>query len=418
MGLKDLFSIKKQDPASAPISPVSPVPIQDKITFNQYGKEQAQSMGGHPNVILPALHSVYLKVRQMIAEDESIQQQRKAEMQSKIDIIESKNEDLTRKKASKQQELKFEESKIENAKDEIAAIRQDPSRVLKEKGSPRASFIIGLTIIAFLTVYLFVFYSSASYSAFFKVFTSSKVGMGERIFDPQALSHALGEGLMELVLILTIPAVFLGLGYLIHKFSTSSQSKSLTNMVKIGALMAVTFVFDALLAYSISKKIYDLVQANSFSDNAIPYSLSKAFQDTDFWIIIFSGFVVYIIWGLVFNFVMNEYYKLDQVKVTIEELENKIKDYKSTCKSLKSEMSDIESHISSNEAKIKELSNSILGVVFTIHDVKLEINNFVTGWLSYMEFKNFSNEDKRRVIETKDAFLSGIANQFTTVTEI
>lgn len=418
MGLKDLFSIKKQDPASAPISPVSPVPMQDKITFNQYGKEQAQSMGGHPNVILPALHSVYLKVRQMIAEDESIQQQRKAEMQSKIDIIASENENLERQKASKQKELDFEENKIEKAKAEIAAIRQDPSRVLNEKGSPRASFIIGLTIIAFLTIYLFVFYSSASYSAFFKEFTSGKVGMSTAIFDAQAFSHAFHSGITELILILTIPAVFLGLGFLIHKFTTDNNAKPITNYAKVAALMVVTFAFDALLAYEITEKIYEVIRKGSFDTNIPPFNIQIAAKDIRFWTIIFSGFVVYIIWGLVFNFVMNEYYKLDKVKVTIEELENKIKDYKSTCKSLKSEMSNIESHISSNEAKIKELSNSILGVVFTIHDVKLEINNFVTGWLSYMEFKNFSNEDKRRVIETKDAFLSGIANQFTSVTEI
>ena len=40
--------------------------------------------------------------------------------------------------------------------------------------------------------------------------------------------------------------------------------------------------------------------------------------------IIFSGFVVYIIWGFVFNFVMSEYYNLDKVRVAIEELEKKI----------------------------------------------------------------------------------------------
>ncbi len=418
MGLKDLFSIKKQDATAVSTIPSSPAPMQEKITFNQYGKEQAQSMGGHPNVILPALHSVYLKVRQMIAEDEVIQQQRKSEMQTKIDIIASKNEDLARQRSSKQKDLEFEEKKIENSKAEIASIRQDPSRVLNEKGSPRASFIIGLTIIAFLTIYLFVFYSSASYSAFFKEFTSGKVGMATAIFDAQAFSHAFHDGITELILILTIPAVFLGLGFLIHKFTTDSNAKPLSNYTKVAALMAITFAFDALLAYEITEKIYEVIRKGSFDTNIPPFGIPLAVKDIRFWTIIFSGFVVYIIWGLVFNFVMNEYYKLDKVKVAIEELENKIKDYKTTCKCLKTEMSDIDSQIKDNEAKMKELENSKIGSVISMHDVKLEINNFVTGWLSYMEFKNFSSDDKHRIIETKDHFLAGISKQFTTETDI
>ena len=50
-----------------------------------------------------------------------------------------------------------------------------------------------------------------------------------------------------------------------------------------------------------------------------------------------------------------------------------------------------------------------------MHDVKLEVNNFVTGWLSYMEYRNFSDTDRNKVVSIKDGFLAGISNQFQDI---
>ena len=310
--------------------------------------------------------------------------------------------------------LIHEEKKIEDKKAEIASIRQDPSKVLSEKGSPIASFVIGLIIILFLTIYLFVFYSSAAYSAFFKEFTSGKMGIASAIFDAQAIGKAMGDGIMEVILICTIPAVFLGLGYLIHRFSNDTSSKQVANVAKIGALILVTFIFDTILGYEIVDKIYELQRAGSFTEMP-PYSLSLAFVDVRFWTIIFSGFVVYIIWGLVFNFVMKEYYKLDRVNTTINELEKKISDYKTHCKELKADIASEEEEINNTNAKIKDLQNKMASTVVLKSDIRLGINEAVNGWIAYMNFQNFSDTDKRTVIETKDAFLAGIANQFETI---
>ena len=67
-------------------------------------------------------------------------------------------------------------------------------------------------------------------------------------------------------------------------------------------LFVVTFLFDAILAYLIDEKIYNLNKR--FEDPE--FSLGYAIQDPSFWVIIFAGFVSYIIWGLVFDFVMKE----------------------------------------------------------------------------------------------------------------
>ena len=187
------------------------------------------------------------------------------------------------------------------------------------------------------------------------------------------------------------------------------------NYLKVGGLILVTFLFDSILAYGICKKIYDVTGVMSFSKTQEPYSLMLAAGDIDFWTIIFAGFVVYIIWGLVFNFVMDEYYKLDRVKVALDELEKKISERKQACKSIKDEISNIGKEITEKEGRKNELNSILSGTIVKMHDVKLEVNNFVTGWLSYMEYRNFSDTDRNKVVSIKDGFLAGISNQFQDI---
>lgn len=424
MSLKDLFKTKSILPENDGEEISSSASQQSHLTYQEFGQQQAELLGGTPEVIHPALHSVYLSVKQKIAKDDITQKQRKAEIQSKIDVLEGEVQILKSKGEKKNEELKFEEHKIEEANNKIAAIRQNPSQVLGENGSPKVSFTIGIIIIAFLTLYLFVFYSSAGYSAFFKQFMPSDIAgtdfdkIAKAVFDAQALSKALNDGFTELIFIITLPAVFLGLGYLIHKFSTDKKTGKLSKIVRIGALVSVTFIFDAILAYVIDSNIYEVIRLNDISDNMPNYTLSMALTDFKFWMIIFSGFVVYIIWGFVFNFVMSEYYNLDKVRVAIEELEKKLHEYKTTCKKIKKEIESLDQDITKNEALVKTHKNDMLTTIVYKSDVQLEINNFVNGWLAYMSYKNFTDEEKSRVVIIKDAFLNSITNQFDTVKSI
>ena len=83
--------------------------------------------------------------------------------------------------------------------------------------------------------------------------------------------------------------------------------------IKITALFIITFIFDAILAYLIEMKIYEF---NKTPDSP-EFDLSIAINKVEFWGIIFAGFVVYIIWGLVFDFIMKEYDNIDKIKAFI-----------------------------------------------------------------------------------------------------
>ena len=271
--------------------------------------------------------------------------------------------------------------KIDNLKKDIIRIKENPETILPDKAS-KLGFIIGCTILAFLTIYLFVFYSSAAYSAMFKEFTIDELGVASSIFDPKAVEMAFKEGAEAPVYILTLPFVFLGLGYLIHKFQ---EAEGNAKYFKIAFLIAITFAFDALLAYHITKKIYDILKENKFQDMP-EYSIPMAISDGNFWLIIFAGFVVYIIWGFVFDLTMEAYDKLNIVALAIKAKESEIRIIEDDVDKHNKEIDTINEHIHKVELEVIDLKKIVNGEVFKINWNRFYqcVGEFTTGWTHWM----------------------------------
>ena len=213
--------------------------------YTHRGTRDAGFAYGSPTALLPKLHAIYMELRRRIEKDETTQNHRKYEIEKGIREFESKKENLDKQILNEKENLNREETKIEKALSEIDSIRQNPAKITGDS-TVKLGFLIGLIIIIFLTIYLFIFYSSAAYSAFFKNFTADDTNIVNSIFDAQAIGKAFSDGFTELVLILTIPAVFLGLGFLIHKFS---EQKGFGKYFKIMGLIITTFIFDFISAY-------------------------------------------------------------------------------------------------------------------------------------------------------------------------
>jgi len=348
--------------------------------YTHRGTRDAGFAYGSPTALLPKLHAIYMELRRRIEKDETTQNHRKYEIEKGIREFESKKENLDKQILNEKENLNREETKIEKALSEIDSIRQNPAKITGDS-TVKLGFLIGLIIIIFLTIYLFIFYSSAAYSAFFKNFTADDTNIVNSIFDAQAIGKAFSDGFTELVLILTIPAVFLGLGFLIHKFS---EQKGFGKYFKIMGLIITTFIFDFIIAYEIVEKIYNIKKQGSFSE--IPdMTIEKSLQQPNFWLIIFAGFVVYIIWGLVFDLVMKEHEKLDKVRYAIKSIEKKVADYKIECKAIKQKIGEYETTRNSNISEIDKLKIDLQGVIIFFNDVREGLTFYFSGWVNYMK---------------------------------
>ncbi len=371
-------------------------------SYEDWGFEKAKNHHGSKISFVGHLNLVKEHYKKTKAGDTAKQEievkKAKIELEEKQEKIKF-NRNLIDDKEEQKSNLK---SNIDTLKKGIISIRENPESVIPDKMS-KASFIIGLVILVILTVYLFIFYSSASYSALFKEFTLNEIGVANSIFDPQALTMAYRSGITELILILTIPAIFLGLGFLIHKFQ---EQKGIGKFFKIGLLIFITFVFDAILAYEITEKIYNVRAQNSFQ--SMPeYTLDMAFKSVNFWLIIFAGFIVYLIWGFVFDFTMESYDKLNIVKQAIKAKQTEIKLYEEDVNKTNSEIEKIKSDSHKLETACIKLKNTIDGTIVVIDWTAFEkkMLEFTSGWTHWMTANKVPQERIDEIHQECDKFL-------------
>lgn len=373
MEIKKLFALRRPSEPEV-FSPADGEQDEQKvrITYYQSGYGAAIKAMGSPMNFKACLENVYTSFEQQ-CRDQEVQQEKLK--QPYID-----------EKAKKQSELKnteaaislFEEKKqelteqINTAKNDIEDVKHNPeNHGVESSKRPKAQFYIGLLILVPITLYLFVFYISATYSAFFKDFSTDSLTAA--IFDAKAFSNALKAGWLEAVLIFTIPSVFLGLGYVIHMIQ---KGKGIKNIFRMIALFIVTFLFDGLLAYQIEKKIYDFNK----TPDSLPYNLKIALGESEFWMIIFAGFVVYIIWGLVFDITMKEYENIDKIKGYIKAKLEKIKQLETARNEAVEEISNLRKKMVEITGKIAELQNVIDGFVLNLKQYLLYHNQYKEGW--------------------------------------
>tara|TARA_B110000046_G_C13008806_1_gene405699 strand:+ start:504 stop:1811 length:1308 start_codon:yes stop_codon:yes gene_type:complete len=383
--LRSIFAVKKEKTVNKDtnsnnyhqenIIPQENIEPQEniRITYYQSGFAAAQKATGKPIVLKACLQNVYNsfedQCRNQKIEQEKLKKPKYEERErqkteiKKLDTVKEINEE-------KQEKLN---NQLLQAKEDIIDVKLNPdNHGLDVERNPKVKFYIGLILLLPITLYLLVFYISASYSVFFKEFNDDS--LSSAIFDAQAFSKAMQDGVMEAILIVTIPFVFMGLGYIIHMMQKIPGIKS---RIKLGFLFVVTFLFDGLLAYVIEKKIYEFNRTPSSPD----FDLSIAIQESEFWVIIFAGFIVYIIWGLVFDFVMKEHESLDEMNVFINAKKQEIANIKIQLKKLIFKNDALKEKITEVKGNISELQSKIDGFIFPVKKYLHYHHQYVEGWL-------------------------------------
>ncbi len=151
-------------------------------------------------------------------------------------------------------------------------------------------------------------------------------------------------------------------------------------------MIIITFAFDGLLAYKIEKGLYEVERINDPTGMMPPHKLSMAFESENFWLVIFAGFIVYIIWGFVFDFVMEAYDKLDFVKQAIKSREKQVANIEKDIEQLKEEIDNNDKEIAELKKTRVEQEKIVSGATILIDwaGFEKELHNFTSGWASWM----------------------------------
>ncbi|WP_241329964.1 beta-carotene 15,15'-monooxygenase [Chryseobacterium arthrosphaerae] len=378
-----------------------------KRTYHESGYRDSSRTNGNHSTLSICLDAVYSKFqneeKEMVEKQQKLKESYVNEQKNKeteikaLTVSQETKEELLK---NKNREIENHQHTIENLKAEILDLPRNPEKhnVKATKGAS-AKFWIGLFLLIPITLYLGTFYISTSYSAFFKSF-DAKSTVIQSVLDAQAFSKAWNEGVIEGAFVTLIPFVFLGLGYLIHMFW---ENKTRANYIKLGLLFMVTFIFDCILAYEIESKLYELNK----TFESPPFDIKIAFTKIQFWGIIFAGFIVYIIWGLVFDFVMKEHREKDKIKNEQEIRQKRVEFFQEKISILKKEIEEIMANIGNTKeliiktrGRIEELQNIIDGVIIPTKDYKLYASEYVQGWITFIGEKiAVSRTEKQAMID-------------------
>lgn len=368
-------------------------------TYRAWGVRLSGNAGANHTALAPALQACYTQNVNEQNSNQAIQAKNQQSINSQIETQKGKRDGEKIKLESKQRDRQRLSDEIKEYSNKIDEIKSSDGKNIMAK----VNFVIGAVITFLLAIYLFLFYSSASFSALLGN-NNDITGVGDAIFDPHCYEKALNYGLGQLMLILLMPVIFLGLGFLIHQFGEAQ--KGWTKYVKIGSLYIVTFIFDALLAFGISRKIFDQIVYDEIN---LEYTVSMAFNSPDFWIVIFSGFVAYVIWGLVFDFTLQHFDNMNAHTKEIKVLEDKIKNTKLKLDNMDTSISQIELTINALDTEIARLNTQLQNHTLIDKNVLKEaLSNFFTGWIAYMHLAAKPQEEQDLASQTYEQFISQI----------
>jgi hypothetical protein len=360
----------------------------ERTNLHDFGYARAGNVQGDPEV-----YSSYLdRILNGDLVDEAykgLTDKERSEKKEKIKTLEKVLDETKKNNAKFEQDVKVKEKQIEEHRGELLQIRQkraeNPEELTRESFSI-LKFSINLFILICLTGYLFFFYISAAYKALY----IDLEGIAERIAEglsagsimPQP--YELTEAIRYNYLLFLVPFVFYAFGWAFHVILDMRQK---AKYIYLGLLITVTFVVDLLIAMIIHNN-------TEAAKELMGVTTLKWSQNPTFYIILFLGFLVYIVWSVLLDSLMREW-KKRQVTTNLKSI---ISHLKKDIKLLEEKIMPIE--LIQNEIDIlrDEVNTLVQG------NLKGYIDQFTTGWVSYLA-PNTMKDTKTKCLNIRDEFL-------------
>lgn len=346
----------------------------DRVSLYDFGYEKSGSVKGDPDVYFSYLNRI---INGDLVEEayEGFTEDEKKDRLKKIKELEKKQKEIEEANVSIEAEIKEKDKGIERQRKDLLQIRDTRAKdkkKLKAESFSGVKFMINLVLLVMLSIYLFFFYISAAYKALYvDLETISEniangAGIGSIMPGPYELYNALNNYLLFLV-----PFVFYAFGWAFHILL---ELKSKSKFIFLGLLIAVTFTVDFLIALIIHNNVES---AKSFMGLAT----ESWFVSSTFYIILFLGFLVYIIWSILLDSLLREW---DKKHIT-NNIQKIIKHLQQDIKKLSAKLTDTAAIKAQIITYREDLSTVMYG------NLKKYVEQFTSGWISYLAPANMKD---------------------------
>lgn len=379
--------------------------IKKDETYHQYELRICGRVTGSHPALTPYLSKIFNEEKRQQHQDEATQAELKRQLTDEMLQIDGEIANKENEKSSLEVKIKRLDESILDTQEKLSLAKSKDGDINK---MARAKFIIGSVILLLLTIYLFIFYSSTFYSAFlYQPNPENDLSLGSAMLNARAYSEALQLGFGSFIFIITAPIIFLGLGYSLHFFMIQKET---TKWFKITALLFITLTFDCILAYKIGELMYNIWASRQWEIVA-PFSISMAIRDINSWAVIFCGFIVYLIWGVVFDMIMSAYEELRSNRHEIERLDSQLDNAQNHRTQLKQEVIEVNGEISKLQNKKKGIQNRINNSVLVDYTkIKTALSDFFAGWVSMLSALGHSSGNQAEAKRIYDYTITQLFN--------
>jgi len=356
-----------------------------KITYQHYGRVAAKNMNANAGNVESSLDNVYERFLNEQKLDEDGIKQRIRKLREEILQKKNQKEDINSSLLSTVQIKESVDNRIEELEIEKVNLKD-----LEAPAIDYLPFAIGAFITVLLTCYLFVFYSSSGYSAFYGVKQGS---LG--FINPNVFAEARNKGGGVIALIVLFPVIFLGMGFLIH------DALSKGKYFFIAGLLCFTLVADGIIGYKIAQGVHN----NEFNADLTKdqWRFDMVFSEINFYLVLVLGFVVYIIWGALLHYVLNKNHEMQPDKaleIRLDNMDRRIFDqrqllaeHQTKINELKGKLIMIENELSDKEKDVIGYQNGVVPINISL--LQSSIGEFMMGWFSYTNLMYPVDANKR-----------------------
>ena len=359
----------------------------ERVNLSDFGYEKSGNVKGDPDIFQGYLNRILNG--DLVEENyKGLPEEEKIEKRTEINKLEKEEKKITRENEKYEKEIKEKKNKIEEYRQKLLDLREkrnkDPEKAKNNTFNP-FKFNLNLFILLMLSAYLFFFYISAAYKALYVDFEeiadhiAQGIGMGSIMPGPYELSEAISYNF----LLFLVPFIFYAFGWAFHVILEMNNK---AKFIFLGALIAVTFTVDFLLALIIHKN-------TELAKELMGLNTTHWSQSSTFYIILFLGFLVYIVWSILLDSLLREW---DKGEIP--------RNIKKIVKHLAKDIRELESKKRSNvelNAKLHALREDVSTVMYG--NLKRYVDQFSTGWISYLSPENMK-PTKERCMEVKRDF--------------
>jgi hypothetical protein len=357
------------------------------VNLQEFGYEKSGNVKGDPDLYTSYLNRI-LNGDLVDEKFSGLNEDDKPEKRSKLKKLEAKLEETCQQNEKTNALIKEKQDKIDVRREELLDIHKkyedDPEAMKRETFSP-FKFSISVFILVALTGYLFFFYVSTAYKALYTDFEgiaeriAAGLGTGSIMPKPAELAEALQYNF----LLFLVPFVFYAFGWAFHVIL---EMKHKYKFALLGALIGVTFFVDFLLALLIHNN-------TEYAKELMGIATKAWYANPAFYMILFLGFIVYLLWSILLDSIVREWSK----RLVTVNLKKIVRHLRSDIKELKAKLVP-EEPIRFDIANLREdIATVILG------NLKSYIDQFTTGWISYLAPQNLK-EVKVKCVNIKKEF--------------